>query len=204
MVVSQHGFARVRRRRTHPVPRVRRRVRGTGARVSVCRELPSLSPRRATLGLRPAAVHVVESRCRFEGGRMNWKTVVELSLFGLLIGIGTVFVIPSTVEPLLWIVVFVASAYVIARRCPWHEFVHGLLVGIANSVWVTASHVVFFHRYLANHPQEAAMMSSMPAPDSPRLMMAMVGPLIGIVSGALIGLLALLARKLLGSRPATV
>jgi len=135
---------------------------------------------------------------------MNWKTVVELSLFGLLIGIGTVFVIPSTVEPLLWIVVFVASAYVIARRCPGREFVHGLLVGIANSVWVTAAHVVFFHQYLANHPQEAAMMSSMPLPDSPRLMMSMVGPLIGIVSGALIGLLALLARKLLGGRPATV
>lgn len=135
---------------------------------------------------------------------MNWRTVVELSLFGLVIGIGTVFVIPSTVEPLLWIVVFVASAYVIARRCPGQEFVHGLLVGIANSVWVTAAHVVFFVRYLANHPQEAAMMSSMPFPDSPRLMMSMVGPVIGVVSGALIGLLALLARKLLGGRPATV
>src|SRR5262245_52729680 len=134
---------------------------------------------------------------------MNWKTVVELSLFGLLIGIGTVFVIPSTVEPLLWIAVFVASAYVIARRCPGHEFVHGLLVGIANSVWVTASHVVFFARYLANHPQEAAMMSSMPFPDAPRLMTSLVGPVIGIVSGVVIGVLALLARKLIG-RPATV
>lgn len=133
---------------------------------------------------------------------MNWKTVVELSLFGLAMGIATVFVIPSTIEPLFWIAIFVISAYVIARRCPGHEFVHGLLVGIANSVWVTASHVVFFHQYITNHPQEAAMMSSMPAPDSPRLMMSMVGPLIGIVSGALIGLLALLARKFVG-RPAT-
>ncbi len=133
---------------------------------------------------------------------MNWKTVVELSLFGLAMGIATVFVIPSTIEPLFWIAIFVISAYMIARRCPGHEFVNGLLVGIANIVWVTASHVVFFHQYLANHPQEAAMMSSMPAPDFPRLMMSMVGPLIGIVSGAVIGLLALLARKLLG-RPAT-
>jgi len=133
---------------------------------------------------------------------MNWKTVVQLSLFGLAMGVATVFVIPSTIEPLFWIAIFVISAYVIARRCPGHEFVHGLLVGIANSVWVTASHVVFFHQYITNHPQAAAMMSSMPAPDSPRLMMSMVGPLIGIVSGALIGLLALLARKFVG-RPAT-
>ena len=135
---------------------------------------------------------------------MNWKTVVQLSLFGLAMGVATVFVIPSTIEPLFWIAIFVISAYVIARRCPGHEFVHGLLVGIANSVWVTASHVVFFHQYITNHPQEAAMMSSMPAPDSPRLMMGLVGPVIGVVSGALIGLLALLARKLLGRRPATV
>ena len=135
---------------------------------------------------------------------MNWKTVVELSLFGLAMGIATVFVIPSTIEPLFWIAVFAISAYVIARRCAGREFIHGLLVGLANSVWVTASHVLFFQQYLANHPQEAAMMSSMPAPDSPRLMMALVGPVIGVVSGALIGLLALVARKLLGGRPATV
>jgi hypothetical protein len=135
---------------------------------------------------------------------MNWRTIVELSFLGLAMGIATVFVIPSTIEPLFWIAVFVISAYVIARRCAGREFVHGLLVGIANSVWVTAWHVLFFRQYLVNHPQEAAMMSSMPAPESPRLMMVLVGPVIGVVSGALIGLLALLARKLLGSRPATV
>jgi hypothetical protein len=135
---------------------------------------------------------------------MNWRTIIALSMFGLAMGIATVFVIPSTIEPLFWIAIFAISAYVIARRCPGREFVHGLLVGIANSVWVTASHVLLFQQYLANHPQEAAMMSSMPAPDSPRLMMGLVGPVIGVVSGALIGLLALLARKLLGRRPATV
>jgi hypothetical protein len=135
---------------------------------------------------------------------MNWKTIAELSLFGLAMGVATVFVIPSTIEPLFWIVIFAISAYVIARRCAGREFVHGLLVGLANSVWVTASHVLLFQQYLAIHPREAAMMSSMPAPDSPRLMMALVGPVIGAVSGALIGLLALVARKLLGGRPAAV
>ena len=39
------------------------------------------------------------------------------------------------------------------------------------------------------------MMKTMPMPDSPRLMMAMVGPVIGLISGLLIGLLALLARR---------
>jgi hypothetical protein len=135
---------------------------------------------------------------------MNWKAIGELSLFGLAMGVATVFLIPSTIEPLFWVAIFAISAYLIARRCPSREFVHGVLVGVANSVWVTSSHVLVFHQYMANHPQEAAMMSSMPLPDSPRLMMALVGPVIGVVSGALIGLLALVAGKLLGRRPATV
>ena len=135
---------------------------------------------------------------------MNWKTIIALSMFGLGMGLATVFLIPSTIEPLFWIAIFAISAYVIARRCPVRRFSHGLLVGLANSVWVTASHVLLFHQYIANHPQEAAMMSSMPLPDSPRLMMAMVGPVIGVVSGVLIGLLAVVTGKLLDRRPAAV
>lgn len=32
---------------------------------------------------------------------------------------------------------------VVVFDCPSREFVHGLLVGIANSVWVTGSHLLF-------------------------------------------------------------
>jgi hypothetical protein len=128
---------------------------------------------------------------------MNWKLILQLSMFGLVMGIATVFVIPSTIEPLFWLVIVVATAYIIAHREPGQPFVHGLLTGVANSVWVTASHVVLFAQYIARHPQEAAMMSSMPLPDSPRLMMSLVGPLIGIASGVVIGVLAVLATRML-------
>ena len=131
---------------------------------------------------------------------MNWKLIVQLSLFGLAMGLATVFVIPSTIEPLFWLVVFGATAYIIARRAPGQPFIHGLLTGVANSVWVTGSHVLLFNQYIARHPQEAAMMSSMPLPDSPRLMMALVGPVIGVVSGAVIGLFALAATRIVGRK----
>ena len=48
------------------------------------------------------------------------------------------------------------------------------------------------------------MMSSMPFPNSPRLMMALVGPVIGIVSGAVIGLFALVAVRILTRKPGGV
>ena len=46
---------------------------------------------------------------------MNWKLIFQLSLFGLAMGVATVFLIPSTVEPLFWLVVFAISAYAIAQ-----------------------------------------------------------------------------------------
>jgi len=131
---------------------------------------------------------------------MNWKLIFGLSLFGLGMAFATVFIIPSYVEPFCWLVIFVIVAMVIARSRPDRPFVHGLLVGIVNSVWITCAHVVFFDQYIAKHPKEAAMMQSMTMPVSPRAMMAIVGPLVGIISGIVIGVLALLAVKLAKGR----
>ena len=122
---------------------------------------------------------------------MDWKLTFQLSLFGLAMAIATVFVIPSNTEPAFWLGIFLICGYIIARRRQTGRFTHGLVLGLANSVWVTAAHILLFDRYLAGHAQEAAMMKSMPLPDSPRLMMAIVGPVVGLVSGVIIGLLAL-------------
>ena len=132
---------------------------------------------------------------------MNWKLILELSLFALAMAFGTVFVIPPSVEPVFWVVIFLTCAYVIASRSPKSCFAHGVVLGLVNSVWITAAHMAFFERYIAGHPQEAAMMKSMPLPSAPRLMMAITGPIVGLISGVLIGVLAVGAAKLL-RRPA--
>jgi hypothetical protein len=131
---------------------------------------------------------------------MNWRLIFGLSIFGLAMAIGTVFVIPSNIEPICWLGIFLICAYVIARERSMGHFVHGLLVGIVNSVWVTAAHILFFGRYLESHPKEAGMINSMPLPNSPRLMMALVGPVIGVISGTIIGLLAYGASKFVAPR----
>ena len=124
---------------------------------------------------------------------MKWSLIIVLSMFGLAMGLLTVSVIPSETEPFFWLAVFVVCAFVIARQCATRRFLHGLALGLVNSVWVTGSHVLFFSSYIANHAKEAAMMTSMPMPDSPRLMMTLTGPVIGLVSGVVLGLFALLA-----------
>src|ERR1700681_3162331 len=101
---------------------------------------------------------------------MNSKLILQLSLFGLAMGVATVFVIPSSIEPAFWLVIFVICAFVIAKRAAGRYFLHGLFVSLVNSVWITAAHIVFFDQYITNHRQEAAMMTAMPLPDSPRTM----------------------------------
>ena len=124
---------------------------------------------------------------------MNWTLVLLLSLFGLVMAFATVFVIPSTVEPLFWLVIFIVCAYIIARRAPGRYFLHGLMVSIVNSVWITAAHVALFDRYVGNHPQEAEMMTKMPL--APKVMMVVTGPIVGVVSGLILGLFAVIAVR---------
>jgi len=126
---------------------------------------------------------------------MNWKLIFALSLFGLAMGIATVYVIPSNIEPICWLVIFIICAIVIARVQPARHFLHGLMVGIVNSIWITGAHVLLFDAYIANHAKEAAMMHNMPL--APRAMMCVVGPVIGVVSGVILGLFAWIAGKLI-------
>jgi hypothetical protein len=107
-------------------------------------------------------------------------------------GIGSVFFIPAKIEPLFWLVIFAYCAYVIAKRCARQHFLHGLCVSLVNSVWITTAHVAFFDTYLARHVREGAMAASM---SSPRLMMALMGPVVGLASGLVLGLFALVASR---------
>jgi len=127
---------------------------------------------------------------------MNGKLILQLSMFGLIMGVATVFFIPSTIEPACWLVVFLISAYAIARYGTGSPFLLGVLVGLANCVWVTAAHVMLFQSYLPRHPREVQMMASMPLPTHPRLMMLLMGPVIGLISGVILGAFALAASRL--------
>ena len=91
-------------------------------------------------------------------------------------GIATVFVIPSNIEPFFWLAIFIVCAYIIAKRAPRWPFLHGLSVSILNSIWITSAHVLLFNQSVATHQAELASMSSMPFANHPRRMMALVGP----------------------------
>ena len=128
---------------------------------------------------------------------MNFKLIFRLSLFGLAMAIATVFWIPSTIEPLFWLVIFCICGYSIALKSSGKYFLTGFWVSIANCVWITAAHLIFYHTYIANHTQEADMLARMPAHDHPRLMMLLIGLIIGVLSGLVLGLFAFIGSRIL-------
>lgn len=132
---------------------------------------------------------------------MNWKLIFLLSLFGLAMAISTVFYISSEAEPVFWAVIFIVCAYLVAKNCSSKYFLHGLYISLLNAVWITASHILLFDSYMANHPEQVTMMTKMPFPDSPRLMMLFTGPVIGLVSGLFLGLFAFIASKIIKKKP---
>jgi hypothetical protein len=124
---------------------------------------------------------------------MNWRLVFTLSLFGLAMSIATVFVVSSRAEPFFWLTIFILCARAIARYAPQRPFMHGLMVGVVNGVWMTSGHIFFFNEYAARHQSEMEAFASAPLP--PRAMMLIIGPIIGVVSGAVLGLLSILAAR---------
>ena len=127
---------------------------------------------------------------------MNWKLTLQLSLFGLIMAIATVFWIPSNIEWIFWLVIFIFCAYTLSRKCDIKLFWNGFIVGIFNCVYVTSAHVFFYTTYLANHQAEMESMKNSAMAEHPQIMMLITGPIIGILSGCVLGLFAIIAKKL--------
>lgn len=126
---------------------------------------------------------------------MNWKLIFSLSLFGLAMAVGSLFGL-AMLEPLLWLVIFLIYAWVIAKRAPGKYFLHGFLVSVVNSVWITAIHAAFFSIYAKNNPQ---FVQSAPPGINPRLLMIIMGPILGALFGLVAGLFAFIASRILKS-----
>ncbi len=133
---------------------------------------------------------------------MNWKLIFGLSLFGLAMAFATISLIPSNTEPFIWLPIFLVCSYFIAKKAPGKYFLHGFLTSLVNCVWITGAHIWLYKTYMASHVAEAQQYAKMNAELglSVRRAMFLMGPIIGIISGIVLGLLAFAASKMFGKR----
>ena len=130
---------------------------------------------------------------------MNLKIIIQLSLFGLIMAFGTISLISQKVEPIFWLVIFGFSALIIARVCTGKYFLHGFILSLINSIWITAVHVLFYSPYAAKHPDTVAMSNNMGAYFTihPRLAMLAMAPVFGVIFGIIQGIFAVIAAKII-------
>src|SRR5690349_4833267 len=116
---------------------------------------------------------------------MSWKLIFALSLLGLAGGLATIFAVPLTYEPHLWVAILGLSAILIAKRAKGSYFLHGLFVSLLNSLWVTGAHFALFDNYVTVHARVVALAARIGSPHM--IMMAVGGPLLGIAAGIVLG-----------------
>jgi hypothetical protein len=123
---------------------------------------------------------------------VNWKLIFLLSIFGFAMAIASLFGL-GILEPVLWLAIFIIYAWLIATRAPGKYFLHGFLVSLVNSIWITAIHAGFFSVYASHNPQ---FVQAVPPGMNPRLLMIVMGPIVGAVSGVVAGLFAFIGSKI--------
>ena len=128
---------------------------------------------------------------------MNWKLIFLLSLFGVAMAFATVFGLSRPIELLLWLVIFVVYAIIIAKKVERKYFLHGFLVSVINGVWIGIIHSAMFSTYVANNPEMMESYQKMPQSLSPQVMMLVMGSIVGAVTGVIAGLFALIAAMIM-------
>ena len=134
---------------------------------------------------------------------MNWKIIFQLSVFGLIMAVATISLIPEKAEPIFWLAIFIFCAYIIAKVVGRRHFLHGFFVSLVNCIWITAAHILFYSTYIANHPSVVKMSSEHPLlPTHPRLAMLIMGPIFGIIFGLILGLFCFIASFIVKKKAA--
>jgi hypothetical protein len=128
---------------------------------------------------------------------MNWKVIVALSGFGAAMGIASVFGLLRGNEALFWLIIGIVSAVWVARRVQHKYFIHGLIVGIIWGLAASIIQVAFFQTYLINNPESAKQMKQVPGSLNSRFFILMLAPIIGVVTGLLLGALSWIAAKVM-------
>lgn len=128
---------------------------------------------------------------------MNWKLVFTLALFGVAMGIAAVLgFYPPSLEWLLWLIITLFCAWVIAKKAAAKLFLHGFMVGLFDGLIVPIITAVFFSTYLANNPSYADQAKQLPAGQDMRTFSFILAPVIGVVYGLVLGFFAWLAGKI--------
>jgi len=138
----------------------------------------------------------------FNIATMNWKLIFLLSLFGIAMAFARMFnLFGGNAENIIWFAILIFNAIVLAKSTTQKLFLHGFLICIINGIWGSAIHLALFDTFVANNPDMVAKFKDLPI--NQYVLACIMGPVIGIISGAVEGVLTVIAGKFIKPSVAT-
>ena len=127
---------------------------------------------------------------------MNWTVILLLSTFGLIMGLLSLKGYTQKLEPFLWLLFGIITSLILSKNVDNNTFLHALIIGLFWGVLNGLTQSAFFDQYLANNEnlQEGFKQSSL---MQPRYFVLVTGPIIGLITGLVLGGLTLLLKKIL-------
>ena len=110
-------------------------------------------------------------------------------------GFLSVFGVIPDFEWLMWLVIAIVSGYVLNKQTKKLLFTNAVVTGIIMGVFNAVIQSVLFDTYLLTDPQIEGL-SQWPTTIEPQYFLLIAGPFIGIVYGLVIGLFALIFKKI--------
>lgn len=130
---------------------------------------------------------------------MNLKIWV-LTLFGVAMGLLSVYGYTQSYEWVYWLVIALISGAVIAKVTDRLIFVKSVVLGIFMGIFAGIIQSAMFDTYLENNPNSLDGFKDIPMSLEPQYVVLFTAPFIGIAFGLLIGLIAILIDKFTGKR----
>lgn len=125
---------------------------------------------------------------------MNWLLILLLSSFGFIMGILGVKGFTQKIEPFLWLCFGIVVALVLSKNIAYKPFVHALLIGLGWGIANGLIQASYFDSYLANNPLLQKNFEKITF-IQPRYFPLITGPVIGLITGLVLGGMVLLFKK---------
>jgi uncharacterized membrane protein YeaQ/YmgE (transglycosylase-associated protein family) len=120
------------------------------------------------------------------------------SCCGLAIGLASVAgIIHMGQEGPAWLILGLIVATWIAFRVPHQAFSHGFVGGLIAGTIAPLIQATFFGSYAAHNPAAAESFKLVQAMASPRILLMLVSPVLGLLTGLTLGVLGWVATKAL-------
>lgn len=129
---------------------------------------------------------------------MNWKLIAAMVIVGAVMAVLSVYgIVQSSFELVVWVILGIVSAYLIAKKGKATPFLEGATLGVITGIVNSVIQSSMFNKYLLNNPESLDGFRKIPLDMPPQYVVLFAGPFIGLIYGVVVGIIAMSLRKVI-------